>query len=141
MSQSVSQSVSESVSQWQGHLLSCSGQLKRITLGFLKVFFMRIPVQIYREKYKWCWTGGFWNEKWVETEATPDLLLMSSTIFSSFSIYFPQYFLHLEHIFHNIFIILTIFSSSWTYFPQYFQNPHNIFHNIFYILNICRMLP
>ena len=58
----------------------------------------------YREKYKCCaQVDGFWNEKWVETEATPDLLLMSSTIFSSFSTYFPQYFLHPEHIFHNIF--------------------------------------
>ena len=38
----VTQSVSEWVSQWQGHLLSCSGQLKNLTLRWSLRYFWEI---------------------------------------------------------------------------------------------------
>ena len=41
----VSEWVSQSVSEWQGHLLSCSGQLKK---PFMSILYANIPSKSYK---------------------------------------------------------------------------------------------
>ena len=48
-------SVSESVSQWQGHLLSCSGQLKQYYIKMWPKFPTNAPLVSFSHK-----SGGYW---------------------------------------------------------------------------------